>query len=132
MDGEVLFAVDGEGVDSRVVGKNGGGAVALVYITIEDDGALQMAGGLQAAQGDGDIVEDAEALTPIWPGVVGAAGEGGRQPFLQGGAAGADGATDGMAAALHHAARPGEADAADVLVAQLAAEDAADIAGIVG
>src|SRR5205823_4991815 len=53
--GVIVFLMDGDGEDGIISVKNGGGAVAVVDVSVDDDGFADGFVGLQAADGDGDI-----------------------------------------------------------------------------
>ncbi|HEV2130665.1 MAG TPA: hypothetical protein VGR27_06160 [Longimicrobiaceae bacterium] len=116
-EGKVLGAVDGEGEDRRVGGKDRRGAVALVHVAVEDRGADNPPLPLQGAHRDRRIVEDTEPLSLSGVRVVRAAGKIGSDPppparrRIQGGATGADRGARRAAGALDHLRAPGEADA---------------------
>jgi hypothetical protein len=73
--GVIVFLVDGKSEDGGIAGEDGGGAVALMDVGVNDHGGLDGAVGLQAANGDGDVVDDAEAFAVIGKSVVKAAAE---------------------------------------------------------
>ena len=66
--------------DRRIAAKDGGGAVALMHVAVDDRGARDDAVALQHRRGDRDVVEHAVALAAVAKGVVGAAGEVGARP----------------------------------------------------
>ena len=80
-EGVVLRAVHREGEHVGVVGEDGGGAVAVMHVEIDDERAADPAGALEDADRDGDVVEHAEAFGPAGHGVVRAAGEVAREPL---------------------------------------------------
>src|SRR5256885_14985203 len=63
--GVIVFLMDGDGEDGIVVVKNGGGAVGVVQVSVNDGGFANGAGGLRAADGDGDIGRCAAARAMI-------------------------------------------------------------------
>ncbi len=80
MEGEVLGAVHGEGVDGGIAGHNGGRAVALVRIAVDDDKpqspAAERAGfPLQDARCHRAVVEHAETFAAVGERVMRAARE---------------------------------------------------------
>ena len=68
--GIVIELVDGEGEDGRVVREDGRRAVAVVHVAIHHHGAPDHAVALQPPDGDGDIVDGAEALAVARKGVM--------------------------------------------------------------
>src|SRR5579864_1778907 len=61
MKWEIAFGMHREREDIPIIFKNPSGAVALVHVQIDNGGALDAALGAQPLDGDGDIVEHAEA-----------------------------------------------------------------------
>lgn len=116
-EGKVLLAVDGKGEDGGIGAEGGGGAVALMDVAVQHDGAVDAPLTLQDADGDGGIVEDAEALAVAGAGVVRAARQVHRDPpparrrLVQRRARGGDGRATGAAGALDHLRAPRKADA---------------------
>ena len=72
-----------------VVSEDGGGAVALVHVEVDDRDAARVLVALQDARGDGDVVEDAEALAAIGERMVRASRKIGGDPVVQRGPAAA-------------------------------------------
>src|SRR5256885_3109656 len=81
--GVIVFLMDGDGEDGVVVVKNGGGAVAVVDVSVDDNGFANGAISLQAADCDRDVVNGAEALAMIGVGVVKAAAEVGSETIAE-------------------------------------------------
>ena len=75
MGGIVVLLMDREREDGIVVPKNVGGSVAVVDVGIDDDGLFDEAVGLQAADGDSNIVQCTEAFAVTGVSVVEAAAE---------------------------------------------------------
>lgn len=71
----IVLLMDGERVDGGIVRENGGGPVAVMNVGVDDHGGLNHAVVLEAADGDGDIVKDAEAFAVIGESVVEAAAD---------------------------------------------------------
>ena len=63
--GIVVFLMNGKSEDGIVARENRGGAVALMNVRVDDHGGLDGAVVLQAANGDGDVVDDAETFAVI-------------------------------------------------------------------
>ncbi len=93
--GIVVELVDGESEDGRIVGEDGGGAVAMVDVGVDDDGFADGGVGLEAADGDGDIVNGAEAFAVAGVGVMKTATDVAGKAIAKCGACGGDGATGG-------------------------------------
>ena len=60
-DREIGAAMQGQGEDRRIAGKDGGGAVALMHVAIDDQGPANRPFRLQGPNRHRDIVENAEA-----------------------------------------------------------------------
>jgi hypothetical protein len=73
-EGEVVLGVDGEGEDRVIAAEDGGRAVALVDVAIDDEDALGKPLRLQRARRDRAVVEQAVALAVFGKGMVGASG----------------------------------------------------------
>ena len=72
----VVFAdVDGVGENARVVAEYGGGSVALVGVGVDDHDLDVRLFVLEISDRDGDVVENAVALSVPAEGMVGAAGK---------------------------------------------------------
>ena len=67
--------MDRNGEDAGVIVENCSGAIAVMNVGIDDHGFLDGAIGLQAAHGDGDIVDGAETFAVISVGVMEAAAQ---------------------------------------------------------
>jgi hypothetical protein len=132
VEGVVAGAMDAEGEALWPVGQDGGGAVALVHVAVDDRHPLDPALGAHGQGGDGGVVEDTEAFAPVAEGVVGAAGQVGGAAVLQRRPAGRQGGAGGAAGALHHGLRPGKADAPDIVPVEGAADNPLHVACIVG
>jgi hypothetical protein len=108
--GVVFPDVDGVGENAWVIAEEGGAAVALVGVGIDDhdfDVGLFV---LEVADGDGDVVEDAVALAVFAEGVVCAASEADADAFGEGGVAGEAGGFDFGGGAGEKVAGGGEAE----------------------
>jgi len=108
--------VDREGVDGRIVGEEGTGAVAVVEVEIDDEDPAGEAAAAQPAHREGDVVEDAEPLAAIEMRVVEAAAE------VAGDAAAGERALGGEDAAAGHRPLGGD-ELVGLVVAQGQAED---------
>jgi hypothetical protein len=113
-----VAVVDGEGVDAAVGGEDRAGAVAVVHVEVDDEGAAVEAERALLGDRDGDVVEDAEAAAGGGAGVVKAAAEVDRH------AAGGEGDVGGEHGAADHAALQIE-DALGVAVADRSGDDLA-------
>src|ERR1700722_6380747 len=80
----VIELVDGEGEDGIVLVEDGGGAVAVVDVSIHDHGAGDFVAGLQGADGYGYIVDGAEAFAVAGIGVVEASADVAAEAVMQG------------------------------------------------
>ena len=118
------------------VGEDGGGAVALVHVAIDDGDAAGAAFGLHRQRGDGCVVEHAEARAEVAMRVVRAAGQvggAGRIAFaIERAAAGGQRGARRTARAFDHRCTPRETDAPHLGGVQRAAGNAAQVAGVVG
>ena len=85
-------------------------AVPLMHVEVDDRGALDPAVALQRADGDGDVVEYAEAFAVIRKGVVRSAGEIHRDPVLDRVARRLDRAARGAVRSLDERLGPGESE----------------------
>src|SRR5260370_42588638 len=94
--GVVVQLVDGEGEDGIVLAEDGGGAVAVVDVGVNDHGAEDFFAGLQGADGYGYVVDGAEAFAVAGIGVVEAAANVATEAILQGGFGCDDGAAGGQ------------------------------------
>jgi len=93
--GRVVFPdVNRVGKDAGIGGEDGMGAVALVGISIEDEDAELGARGVQIADGDGDVVEDAVALAVVGERVMRTAGEVAGEAIGEGGVGRGESARD--------------------------------------
>lgn len=101
-EGEVVLGVNGKSEEVGVCGEDGGGAVPLVDVTVDDGYSFDVGLLVEVAGGDGDIVEDAEARAIIGVGVVGATAEGEGVTILKSGLTSGDGGTDDMLGATDH------------------------------
>src|SRR5258708_14023283 len=88
--GVVVQLVDGEGEDGIVLAEDGGGAVAVVDVGVDDHGAGDFVAGLQGADGYGYVVDGAEAFAVAGIGVVEAASDVAAEAVLEGGFCGED------------------------------------------
>ena len=113
----------------RIPGQDRGRAVALVHVAVHDRHAPDAPLGLHHARRDRRVVEHAEALAVIRPGVMRAARQIGRQPIGERRAAGRDRAAHRAPRALHHLRGPGEADPADFPVGELTRHQARQVIG---
>lgn len=86
--GIIFSDVDGVGVDVGVTCEDGGGAVALVCVCIDNHDFDARLFVLKIADGDGNVVEDAVAFSVFPEGVVGAAGEAYADALYESGMAG--------------------------------------------
>ena len=68
--GVVIFLMDREREHRLIRRENGRRAVAVVDICVNGYGSADKALFLQAADGDGDVVQHAEAFAVVWEGVV--------------------------------------------------------------
>src|SRR5689334_6689066 len=93
--GIVVVLVNGEGEDGIVFAEDGGGAVAVMDVGVDDHGADDFVAGLQGANGYGYIVDGAEAFAVAGIGVVEAAANVAPEAVLEGGCGGEDGAAGG-------------------------------------
>ena len=109
----VGLAMKREGEDLRLALEDCGGAVALMDVEIDHQGPLDQPFAAQHADGDGDIVEEAEARAVAGEGMVAAAGGVAGEPLLQREAAGEHGPAHGGAAAAHERVRERQPEAAD-------------------
>ena len=75
----IVLLMNGESEDRGIAGKNGGGTVAVVDVGVDDHGSLDGTVVLEAADGDGDVVDDAEAFAVVGEGVMEAAADVGRR-----------------------------------------------------
>ena len=91
----IVELMDGESEDGSVFVENGGGAVAMVDVGVDDDGAGNFFAGLQSADGYGYVVDGAEAFAVAGVGVVEAAANVAAEAVLEGGFGGGDGAAGG-------------------------------------
>lgn len=126
---EVVGPVHGEGEHVGVVLIDGGGAIALMDIEIDDGDAADEAERAEMLNGDGDVVEDAEACALMGEGVMGATGEIAAEAVLHGIEGRGDGATDGSEGAVDERFGPGKADAADGLLREGAAKEGIEVVG---
>ena len=88
--GVVVLLMNGEGEDGIVLAEDGSGAIAVVDVGVHDHGAGDFVAGLQRANGDGYIVDGAEAFAVAGICVVKAAAEVAAEAVLQGGLGGCD------------------------------------------
>src|SRR5260221_1451487 len=100
---KVSAAVHREREHGRVAGKNGGRAVALVDVEVDDQDAFDATLRLHRARGDRGVVEDAEAFAEVAMGVVRAAGEVDAATAGECAPASREGRAGGSARTLHHA-----------------------------
>src|SRR5690606_18898356 len=118
------------------VGEDGGGAVALVHVAVDDGDAASAALGPHRQRGDGGVVEHAEARAEVPVRVVRAAGEvggtGRAALAIERAAAGGQRGAGRTARAFDHRCTPRKADAADLGGIQGAAGDAVQVPGVVG
>jgi hypothetical protein len=128
---EVGFAVNRDGEDGRVVAEDVSGAVALVDVEIEDGDAGNFVL-LQAARGDRDVVEDAEAGAFGGEGVVGASGESAAPSGGLGFASSGERCANRGEGARDQCFRPGEADAANGGGAECAVQKGMDVIAVMG
>lgn len=120
--GRVIFAdVDGVGEDPWVVGEERSGAIALVGISIDDHDADTRSGGLEVADGNGDVIEDTVSLAMIGKGMMGAAGEADGDAFGERGTAGLACGFDFGGAALVEFWGHGKAEAQSFFLIELTA-----------
>jgi hypothetical protein len=75
LERKIARAVDREGENAFVAGKNSGRAIALMDVTINDQYSLSTAFRLHGAGGHGGIIENAESFATITKSVVRAASE---------------------------------------------------------
>src|SRR5579859_4141557 len=68
--GVIVHLVNREGQNGWVSGEDGGGAVAMMNVQVHGQGASDRFFFLQAADGDGDVVNYAEALAMIGKSVM--------------------------------------------------------------
>ncbi len=87
--------MDGERKDGGIVGEDGGGAVAVVHVGINDHGFADGAIGLHFADGNGYIVDRAETLAMSGVGVMEAAADVAAEAIKGGGLRGEDGTPGG-------------------------------------
>ena len=73
--GIVVLLMNGKSEYGGIVSEDGGGAVAMVDVGVYDHGGLDGAVVLEAANGDGDVVDDAKAFAVIGKCVMEAAAE---------------------------------------------------------
>jgi hypothetical protein len=116
-------------VNGGVIGKDGGGAISLMDITIEDERGTDARFKLHGACGDGDIIKDAVSAAAFGEGMMSAAGEIDGDAILEGAARRRDGGSCGASAAFDHLERPGEADPPKFITGELSIEDALDPVG---
>jgi hypothetical protein len=134
---KVLRAMQRQGEDRRVVPEDGGGAVALVHVEVDDRDRQRRASArapvlrLHQPRRDGRIVEDAEAAAPLSRRMVRAAGQVRRDALAQGRARRRDRGTDGAPRAIDHPLTPGEADLAHRARIDAAGRDRGDVGGAV-
>ena len=100
---------EGEGL--RLALEDRGGAVALMDVEIDHQRPLDQPLLAQNADGDGDIVEEAEARAMIGEGVVAAAGGVAGEPVVECETAGEHGAADRRTAAPHQWGRERQTEA---------------------
>ena len=93
--GVVVFLMDGESEDVGISGEDAGSAVALVDIGVDDHDGADGAIGLEAADGNGDVVDHAEAFAVAGEGVMEAAANVGGKAVGQCALGGKDGAASG-------------------------------------
>src|SRR5580704_9090825 len=84
--------MDGEGEDGIVFGKDGGGAIAVVDVCVDDHGAGDFVAGLKSTDGNGYIVDGAEPFAVAGIGVVEAAADVAAEAVLESRFSGEDGA----------------------------------------
>ena len=81
-----------------------------MHVEIEHHTASGRSEGLETPDGDGDVVEDAEAFSSVREGMVCSAGQVRRRSLFQSRVRCRDRATHGAARALDELGRPGKAD----------------------
>ena len=91
-EGVDVALVHGESEDVGFEGKDEGGAVALVDVEVDDHGIVDGFFGEEGADGDGDVVVDAESFADVGEGVVVSAAEVDREAGIEGAAGGEQGA----------------------------------------
>jgi hypothetical protein len=73
--GKVVLAMDGKCENSGVISDNGGRAVSLMNITVDNQDILGKTFGLHGPGGDHTVVQPAKPLAVIMEGMVGSAAE---------------------------------------------------------
>ena len=91
-EGVDVALVHGEGEDVGVEGEDEGGAVALVDVEVDDHGGGDGFFVEEGADGDGDVVVDAEAFAGVGEGMVVASAEVDGEASDEGAAGGEEGA----------------------------------------
>ena len=88
--------MDGESEDGGIFAEDRGGAVAVVYVGVHDDRAIDFLAGLQGADGDGYIVNGAKPFAVAGIGVMEPAPQVTAEAVLERGFSGDDGAAGGQ------------------------------------
>jgi len=102
-EGVDVALVHGEGEDVGVEGEDEGGAVAVVDIEVDDHGGGDGFFGDEGADGDGDVVVDAEAFAGVGEGMVVASAEVDGEAGDEGTASGEEGAAGDEAEGVEEA-----------------------------
>ena len=89
---KVIFAMDGTGNRSWLIGKHGGGAITLMDIAIENQQSLHCPTGQELLRRKSQVIEDAETGTEIVMGMMGAPRQMTGQSLFQGQLGGKQGA----------------------------------------
>ena len=105
VSGVVVRLMDGEGEDGWVVGEDGGSAIAVVDVGIDDHGFGDLVAGLQGSDGDGDVMNGAEAFAVAGIGVMEAATEVASKAVTKSGFGGHDGAAGSKPEGSHEFGR---------------------------
>ncbi len=71
----IVLLMNGKSIDGGIARENGGGSVAVVNVSVDDHGGADGAVVLESADGDGDVVDDAEAFAVIGESVMEAAAD---------------------------------------------------------